>query len=68
MQADALAAKDGQVIWAVEVLYALWMLPAQFLLEWVLILLSGATVFLEVKVSLGEYGVLLNHFIEDVDV
>ena len=62
MQLDALAAEDGQVVGAVEVLDALWMLLAQLLAETLLVLV------VEVKARLREDVVLLDHLVQDVDV
>ena len=69
MQADAFTAKDSQVVRAVEVLHALRVLLAQLFSKGVLVLFaSGTARLLEVEVSLGQNGVLLNYLIEDVDV
>ena len=69
MQADALAAEDGEVIAAVEVLDALGVFLAQLLLQRVFVLVgAGSPVLLEVEVGLREDWVLLDHLVQNVDV
>ncbi len=59
---DALAAEDVQVVTAVEVLDALGVLLTQLFSKAVLVFI------LEVETGTGQNGVLLDHFIQDVDV
>ena len=59
---DALTAKDVQVIRTVKVLDALWVNLAQLLCEAVLILVF------EVERGSGQNWILLDHFVQDVDV
>lgn len=69
VQTDALSAKHCQVIRTVEVLHALWVLHTQLICEGVLIIIgAGAASLLEVKVGFGEYGVLFDDLIKNVDV
>ena len=59
---DALSAEYCQMIWTVEVLYALMMLLTYFVWETLLIF------FVKVKTGLGENGVFRDDFVENVNV
>jgi hypothetical protein len=70
MQSDALAAKDGQMIRAVEVLHSLGMLSAELLLESSIsvFFLSCTAGLFKVEVGLGEDGIFLHDLVKDVDI
>lgn len=69
MQADAFAAEYSQVVAAVEVLHALGVLLAQLLLQGIFVFVGAGTASLfEVEVGLGQNWVLLDYFVQNVDV
>ena len=69
MQADTFAAEDSQMVRAVEMLHSLWVFLAQLLCQGLLVLVGASTAgLLEIEVRLGQYRVLLDYLVEDVDI